>query len=149
MDAPLREQFIGTMMRFKKASTNFPPEIDLHMSEFVVLVKIANQKQDGSADFCVSDVQNQLYISKPAVSQVLNSLENKGYIIRRTDTVDRRKIKVEVTAIGSEALTKAKAYLENTLDSVIARFGEDNMKQLIALFNQLAEIAVDRNEKVD
>nr|WP_162306303.1 MarR family transcriptional regulator [Brevibacillus laterosporus] len=30
----------------------------------------------------VSDIQSNLYITKPAVSQMLNTLEKKGYVIR-------------------------------------------------------------------
>lgn len=58
----------------------------------------------------VSDIQSNLYITKPAVSQMLNTLEKKGYVIREIDKSDRRKIAVALTSEGQGVLRRTEEY---------------------------------------
>jgi DNA-binding MarR family transcriptional regulator len=48
------------------------------------------------------EISDQLEISKPAVSRALDSLEQKGLVIRERDSADRRISHVELTARARE-----------------------------------------------
>lgn len=141
MDNELRDRLMHAMFRFKKVGMIFPPGLDIHMGELFVMRSI-----DGNCPFPdhpspVSDLPKHLMISKPAMSQLLNGLEKKGYLVREIDKADRRKISVTLTPKGQEILAATKDYADNMLDTVIARFGEENLLQLLALFTRLSDIS--------
>lgn len=141
MDSTLIEQLARSIFRFKKVGMTFQPEIDVSMGEIVVMNGIAKNASGLEQNISVSDIQNNLYITKPAVSQMLNSLEKKGYISREIDTNDRRKILVALTPKGQDIVKSMREYFNNMLSEIIDRLGEDNTIQLIELFNRFADIS--------
>ncbi len=153
MDSTLKEQLIRTMMRFRKIGMPFPPDLDIRMGELMVMNGIAghfpkrmhhehneNCQFDVHRKIFVSDLQKMHHITKPAISQMLNGLEKKGYVRREMDKDDRRKITVTLTEPGKEILYKTKSYTDRMLDETIERYGEENLKQLISLFNRLIDV---------
>ena len=56
-----------------------------------------------------SDIAKRLGITAPAVSKMLRSMEEKGYVERRVDEKDRRNTRVSITPDGKEAGTQADA----------------------------------------
>lgn len=134
MDGNLKEQLIRVMLRFKKLGMTFPLGFDIRMGELFVMNGIAGNTS-------CSDIQSNLYITKPAVSQILNTLEKKGYVNREIDKSDRRKISVTLTPQGQEILKETKKYADMTLGTTISRFGEENTRQLISLLTQLVDIS--------
>ncbi len=143
MDNTLNEQLVRSIFRFKKVGMSFHPELGVSMGEIIVMNGIARNSSVSDKSMCVSDIQTNLYITKPAVSQVLRSLEKKEYIIRTTDTDDRRKILIALTPKGQEFVKSLKEHFSSLLNEIISRFGEDNTKQLIELFNLFADISED------
>lgn len=127
-------------MRFKRIDI-CPLESEcLQPSELAVMAKASSCCGCGERGVCVSEIQRNLHISKPAVSQTLNSLEKKGYVTRAIDPVDRRKITVLLTQEGEKALSLAKRRYMESLDGVLDRFGSENVKNLLYLVNGLMDI---------
>jgi DNA-binding MarR family transcriptional regulator len=141
MDNELRDLLVHTMFRFKKVGMIFPPGLDIHMGEFFVMKAIEGNTAWPEHNSSVSDMPKQLMISKPAMSQLLNGLEKKGYLVREIDKLDRRKISVTLTPKGQDILVLTKDYADNMLETVISRFGEDNARQLVKLFTRLTDIS--------
>lgn len=82
-------------------------------------------------------IQEQLLISKPAVSYILNSLEKKNYITRKIDLCDRRKISISITDEGRAAADQSMKKYYGIWAEIVRRFGENNMRQLIELLTDL------------
>jgi len=141
MDNELRDRLMHAMFRFKKVGMIFPPGLDIHMGELFVMRSIDGKCPFPEHNSPVSDLPKHLMISKPAMSQLLKRLEKKGYINREIDKADRRKISVTLTPKGQEILAGTKDYADKMLDTVIARFGEDNLLQLLELFTRLTDIS--------
>lgn len=140
LELPLREQFIFAMMRFKRI--DLCPHLmgSLNHSELIVMARVSDGcfcEEKGAA---VSDIQQDLFVSKSAVSQTLNNLEKKGYIIRTIDTDDRRKITVTLTPEGKKVLAEAQCGYDESIDQVLEQFGEENVKLFLELVNQLINI---------
>ena len=134
------------MMQFKKLRMMFTPSCDVHMSELIVMNKI----QDCAAvrgTVHVSDIQKNSHVSKPAISQMLSTLEKKGYIVREIDVEDRRKIAVSLTSKGREEIAGLKADMDSTFEEIVLRFGESNTKQLLALFGKVLGILEEINSE--
>ncbi len=88
-----------------------------------------------------SDIAKRLRITAPAVSKMLRSMEEKGYVERRVDEKDRRNTRVSITPDGKEAEQQVRAgRCEEFITGVIERLGEERTKELIHLMNRYTEI---------
>lgn len=143
MDDKIKEQFVHAMFRFRKMGMTLPAEFDIRMTELFLMKSIAKRTSCTNKSVHVSDIQSNLHITKPAVSQMLNALEKRGYVKREMDTEDRRKIAVTLTSDGQEILKQTEEYFNRRLEETISRFGEENTKQLTELFNLLTDISED------
>ena len=81
------------------------------------------------------DLSEILEISKPAVSKLLNSMEEKGLIRREHRESDRKAVYVVLTpkaiAISEEQLATASVMTKK----VFAEMGMDKAKEFIAIVN--------------
>lgn len=141
MDRDLRDRLVQTMLRFKKLGMIFPQGLDIRMGELMVMKSIEDATPGDGKNIFVSDIQGQHFMTKPAISQILNGLEKKEYLHRKIDKTDRRKIAVTLTPKGLDILAQSKAHADNMLEAVISRFGEDNTQQLIELFTRLTDVS--------
>lgn len=143
MDSGLREVFITTVVRFKRVDLQNIPNTCLQPNELVIISRAANGCACTRNGFHVSKIQQDLHISKPAVSQALNSLEKKGYIIRSIDPDDRRKITVMVTSSGAAELEVSRRFYDEALGEILDRFGIENTETLLMLLDHLMNILDD------
>lgn len=65
------------------------------------------------------------------IAGILRSLEKKGYITRRTDKADRRRVLVSTTEQGSRYINTAAEKLEKRLDMLVDEMGSENTVRLI------------------
>lgn len=141
MDTDLKDRLLQTMLRFKKLGMVFPPGLDIRMGELMVMRSIIDAKPSDGKNVFISDLHGHHFMTKSAISQILNGLEKKEYISRRIDKGDRRKIAVTLTPNGQDILAQTKAYTDDIIGTVIARFGEDDTRQIIELFIRLTDIS--------
>jgi len=143
MDPDLKKEFIDLMFRLKKVRMAQSPGVDLRMGELFVMHKIAAHPIDSDANIDLTDIQNSLYVTKPAVSQMFNALEKRGYIKRTVDPKDRRRFIARLTPKGEQITLAMRDHADRAITKTIARFGEKNMTQLINLFNHFIDITED------
>lgn len=144
MDDRLQEEFFSSMMSFRKLESAFSLACEMQMNEMAILRDIlGNCSLSGKpcTNLNVPKMQEQLRISKPAVSYILNTLEKKNYITRSIDGRDRRKISVSATPEGEAAARRSMEKCNQAWNRLLEQFGEDNMKQLIALLTALDELS--------
>lgn len=140
MDSGLTEQFVDSLFRIKRISAGATSSIGINFGELIVLKNL-------DKNFNVSDIQKNLNISMPAVSQMLNSLQKRGYITREIDSADRRKILVSLTPEGKEVLQRAKESQKKFLESAMLKLGEEDAKQIIRVIGRLADIVEELNKE--
>lgn len=136
----LSHELLRATMRFKKQELPFPSEFSIRKGEFFVLSQIEGRPFCGGDRASVSEIQNRLDFSRPAISQILSALESKDLIVRETDKADRRKVMVILTPKGSEILKSAKRHIHGLMEEGIRRFGEENTRKLIELINRLSDV---------
>jgi len=140
MEPKMKSAFVHTMMRVRKATVFLPPGCDIRTGELFVLNKVAGKSAS------MSEIQDKLFMTKPAVSQILNGLENKGLVHREIDPRDRRRIMVTLTPRGDAVLRNMKGHTDHVMDTTLSRFGEENTQELIRLLNLLADITEELKE---
>lgn len=141
MEPGLKTAFISVIMRFKRIDACYAFKTnDVQFSELAILGKASAGCACTEKGVSVSEIGQALYLSKPAISQTLNNLEKKGYIIREIDRQDRRKILVTLTAEGNEKLKEDRHCFDLELNKALERFGTANTKKLIQLLDCLMDI---------
>lgn len=87
-----------------------PPHIhDMKPSEFRLLhtvkVSFIDDNEDG---LMVSEISERLSIARPTVTQLVNSLQTKGFLVKKTDEHDGRVVRVHLSDKG-KAMVKENA----------------------------------------
>lgn len=139
MTTESKERFLFALLRVKKATACLSQTAGLQSSELAVMYKAYAGCHSREKGFTVSQIQQSLHISKPAVSQILNGLEKKAYIVRSIDAGDRRKITVTLTVDGEAELREAIRCQDEALEEFFARFGEENIQLFIELVDRLTD----------
>lgn len=140
MDSGLRDIFITAVVRFKRIDLQKSSDTCLQPNELMIISRAAHGCACTRKGFHVSEIQQELHISKAAVSQALNSLEKKGCIVRSIDPEDRRKITVMVTPAGAAELEAARRIYDRALGEILDRFGAENTATLLTLLDRLMDI---------
>lgn len=120
--ADLQEQLITAQHRFMKMHRDLC-FTGLRKSEFVMLEIIERENGNREQGVLASDIAKRLRITAPAVSKMLRSMEEKGYVERRVDEKDRRNTRVSITPDGKEAEQQVRRQMQEFITGVIERLG--------------------------
>lgn len=137
MDNELRESLMRSMFQFRKILSLAHMDNDMHMSELAVMNKLF--KNETGCDLNMTELHHGMFITKPAVSQILGALERKGYIRRDIDRDDRRRIRIKLTEDGETAVEAKRRHTDDLMQQVIAQFGEEDMREMIRLLDRLTD----------
>lgn len=85
------------------------------------------------------DLARALGIESPTLTRHLDNLEQNGLVVRRQSEADRRAVRVELTAAGEEAHQRMLAAVIVFNRRLQAGIGRDELQQLDALLDRLAE----------
>lgn len=91
----------------------------------------------------VKELARQLGVSQPSVTDSVAALERKGFVERRSLSVDRRSVNLVITASGQAALNSgqsAPSIAEQAAAALDTEEQEDLLVLLIAMIRQLQEI---------
>ena len=75
-----------------------------------------------------SDLAFELAVTKQSVTRLVDGLVAKGYITRRVDEADRRRVIHEITSEGERALDHADELIEQFLMSVLQDLDDDDIE---------------------
>ena len=95
------------------------------------------QEKDLEADTPVrmTDVSRRMMISKPAATQVVNRMVDRGFMERLSDENDRRVVYIQATEAGRAFYAEKMDRNLTLVDHVVERMGEREAKDLAALLN--------------
>ncbi|HVJ49272.1 MarR family winged helix-turn-helix transcriptional regulator [Desulfitobacterium sp.] len=99
------EKIYQIMQKFQKMRMNSTNTSEMPRSEIKMLNMIKLNTSE-TEEVTISILSELLEISKPAVSQMINVLEDKGYVERMTTKNDRRIVYVRLTECGEQRLVK-------------------------------------------
>ncbi len=84
------------------------------------------------------EVSTAINLSQATVTNIIDRLEDKGFILRSRSTVDRRRVSLFLTETGKEALIKAP---QPTEDKFIGNFSALEMWEQSLLVSSLQRVA--------
>lgn len=120
---------------FKKKSPFSTPE-DISRGEVGIMIFLTTERNNVLA----GDLAQELSLSSGRIAIALKSLESKGFIARRIDENDKRKVIVSVTENGKKFAEKGRLrYLEDT-QKLLRFLGEDDAKSFVRIIKKIAGI---------
>lgn len=153
MDQNLKTELVHSIFQFKKlASSGLGMDISenkkgINMTELILMNEIVDNSHDSQNNVELSDIKEFLLISKGAVSQIIGSLEKKGFINRNIDKNNRRKLIVTLTPEGRQILEYQYKKFVDRLETIIGRLGEEDVKQMIIIVNRMIKITNEIDEE--
>ena len=145
-DEKLRTDLLQTVFKFKKlANSDLQMRLvdgkrGISLAEFMLLSAVDGNSAGNPSNMNPSDIGRLLSVSKGAVSQMLSSLEEKGFISRALSSENRRNTLILLTPEGRDLLEDEGNGFNAKLDALIDEMGHEDIEGLIALVKKLTEV---------
>lgn len=138
----IRNELLKTTYRYGKAHLKVPVGDDISRGEFGALQMIYyyKKKHPDEEGIGAARLAEEVHCSPPAVSRLLRTLEEKGCIVRKTDSHNRRKTRIVLTEKGEALRWKGWELSSDYFNRVTAQLGEEKMQQFLSLWKELVEI---------
>jgi DNA-binding MarR family transcriptional regulator len=88
------------------------------------------------------DLPGELGVTKQAVSQVLDVLVQRGYVVRSTDPDDRRRISLDLTDRGEQAVQAVQSGIEAVDAQLRERLSDEQIEAMRSALTALTEIKI-------
>jgi DNA-binding MarR family transcriptional regulator len=109
-------------------------KLDLSMAQFKALVAV-----EGTPCIGVGGLGRKLSIGESAASLLVDQLVRRGYVERAVDPVDRRRVRLDVTAQGHDRLRELRQGSRGILASWLDELDEDDLDALAQGLKALSE----------
>ena len=123
----------------------------LYRGEFLLLHVIDGMTRGPLChnSFCSATLlSEELRVSKPAVSKLLNTLESKGYVERKANPEDRRSIQVALTEQGRKCLEEEHKAIQEMVCKVVRRLGRADTETFLALSKRVYRIIEEEIDQI-
>lgn len=90
-----------------------------------------------------SELADAMFLTRPTVTRILQRMERSGLVERRIDPDDQRHTRVVITSAGRDMAARLDAVLAEYLDATLARFSQNDLRQLGRLLNTWRRLADD------
>lgn len=147
MNEQLRIELLKSLYNFRSVRMDLYYNDKISMNDMLALNIILACKESGDESAYFSKIQDFMKISKPAVSQMLGSMEKRGLIEREIDPNDKRKFVMTITDNTKKEMNSMKKEFNTMMDEVVSQLGVDDTKEVIRLFDKMAVIAQEQKEK--
>lgn len=123
------------------------PVEGLKHSEIAVLYCVKMKLDEGVPGIKVSEISSMLRVTAPSVTQLIKSLEAKGYILRQASESDRRTVQIRLTEKGEDAIKTAMDALYETYVELVEYLGEEESIHLADLMEKVVTYFYTRSGK--
>lgn len=134
----LRQELFSAVVRMRRANTHPPVPVGVTPAEGQAMIAIARLEQQG-ASVRSGEVAKCSHSTPSAMSQVLKSLEEKGFITRQRSAGDCRGVTVHLTERGWKLETRHRRMHDRRLDEALAYLGQDDAREFVRIVKRLSE----------
>lgn len=106
---------------------------ELASAEFFMLVEIGRLSEEKDDGVTNSEIAETMDTTLSAASKMMKNLEEKGYVIRKASSKDRRVVYISVTEKGKDMVSKVREKHEKVMNRVMEEMGAKDMEE----FNRL------------
>jgi DNA-binding MarR family transcriptional regulator len=135
-DSLATEVMTKTMRMMKSSFWPKKASAFLH-GEMFILNYLAHRQED----VLPSELSTAMNTSTARVAMALKSLEQKGFIRRRIDSGDRRKVIVSITEQGNALVICERKDMHDRMVRIIGELGEEDTRDYMRLIDRITEIS--------
>jgi homoprotocatechuate degradation regulator HpaR len=95
---------------------------------------------DGAGALSVGEIADGAVLLGPSLSRILTTLEQRGWIERRSHAGDARRSEIELTPVGRGVVADVAPRSEATYREIESELGEDELTALIAALERVANL---------
>ncbi len=140
----IKKEFFDTLKVFAKLRDFIPNNPNISKMEMMFLNTILEiEKENKESKITVNQIKECTEVSASAVSQALNTLENKNIIKREIVKHDRRSVYVAFTEEGRLMIEEHRGMLNNALQKIVTEYGLENFENLVDKLKEFSN-AIDR-----
>ena len=85
----------------------------------------------------MSKIAEKFHIEHPSATSLLNKLYDQNFVVRRTDTEDRRLVHVSLTAEGRKLLERAMHDRRKKIEKILSYLSDTEKKNLLSILKTL------------
>lgn len=123
------------------------PTPELARREFFTLHVLRKMCEEKGGGVQMSAVARELEVSLPAVSKVVQLLEERGYALRESDPTSRRNTLVRPTQKGLQLEQAADQHSAAVTQRVFDRLGEADTGEFLRICTRLVQIAEEEQQE--
>ena len=113
---------VPSVMRFIRTEMRGHRALDLSVPQFRSLVFI-----ERAAGTSLNGVAAHLGLTPPSVSKLIDGLSTRGLVKRRESPGDRRRLTIEITAEGAQAVARARKAALKSLSRLLGSLTEEEL----------------------
>lgn len=133
------QRLVAIFERLAKAEWRKQPTLGVKNSEARTLLCIKDISSVKNQAVTVSEISKKMNVTSPTVTQIINHLNDNGYVNRSTDSKDKRYVDISLTEKGEKIITKTTDYLNVLFSGLIEKLGVEQYSKLIVLLDQVCE----------
>ena len=89
------------------------------------------------------EVAARMHITSGTVTSLLDNLERKSYVVRTSDSDDRRRVLVDITPAARAVLDEALPAIQQIARQLVDRIGPQRQQALLDILNEIRKAAID------
>ena len=128
------QAFSKTLHLQRQAMMKLLAEKGVHPGEPLCLHLLT--KRDGTSQL---DLADDVHLSRPRVTKIVQTLEKEGAVVRRADESDQRLTRVFLTSEGRRRAMDMHALMQRYVERIIAPFSAADRVELERLLSLLAD----------
>ena len=133
----LAQELARTIGQFKRLGSHGVMQKEIRPSEFFLLANLVHSEGLSSNGTKISDLSTRMQITPGAVTHMINSLEEGGYVERLPSANDRRVVLIKATDEGKKIVDRMEAECLEDLKGLMGFLGEEDSKNLIRILSQV------------
>lgn len=133
------QKLITVFERLAKAQWRKQPTLSVKNSEARTLLCIKDLSIHNGEGVKVSEISKKMNVTSPTVTQIINHLDDGGYVTRITDEKDKRYVDIFLTDKGNQIVEQTTEYLNSIFHGMIEKLGMEQYALLLKLLEEVCE----------
>lgn len=127
-------EFAVRFYSFTKAQYRQEEQVKAGSMAFLVLLTL---KSLSDRDLTMSDLAQEMMITKQQLTRLVNDLEEKGLVERIHNQNNRRQVYIRISGEGCRLLDQLKGQMLNSTEEALEIFAEEERKEIDACLSRL------------
>ncbi|NLN82778.1 MAG: MarR family transcriptional regulator [Firmicutes bacterium] len=136
-EAQMAHELVRAMRHFNRCQQTEPADLTLKPKEMMLLYFLQNRKRRGVDLVTLSAIGEELRLSPPSITLLLNPLEKREFLRRVRDGKDRRVVFVEITEKGQQKVKDSYDKFLHNAKVMVNLLGYEDMRTFLDLMKKL------------